>query len=176
LDPHKKFDIWQETQINHDKTCANLRLENLHSGKCGEIKIFRMKFFKSVSHVYGFVNVFPNFRHENRKDGLGFSALSPMKIGPIYHGQVGIPPALNLENFHQFSKKFEDESLEEFRLSQINGFLDEIPHRYKKFGENNKNIPEFFVWLDKSGKEHHLSYISSRQFYCNFFITELCKT
>ena len=33
----------------------------------------------------------------------------------------------------------------------------------------NRNIPDYFVWIDKQGKEHRLGYIESRQFYCNFY-------
>ncbi len=49
-------------------------------------------------------------------------------------------------------------------------YLDPVPHRHKYVGtETNKNIPKFFVWRDKEGKEHRLTYVESRQFYCNFY-------
>jgi hypothetical protein len=33
-----------------------------------------------------------------------FSALSPMKLGPVMHGQKDVPPATSIENYHQFNK------------------------------------------------------------------------
>lgn len=57
-----------------------------------------------------------------------------------------------------------------FYENQKKFFLDAEPHRHKfKGSEKNKNIPKFFVWIDKDRVEHHLTYIQSRQFYCNFY-------
>jgi hypothetical protein len=52
-----------------------------------------------------------------------------------------------------------------------NFYTDPVPHRHKYIGTDprNKNIPKFFVWVDRDGKEHHLTYVESRQFYCTFY-------
>ena len=65
-----------------------------------------MVFMKSVESYDGFLKIFPNYRHENRTNGLGMSNLSPMKLGPVIHEQPHLPPVVNLGNFHQGNKCF----------------------------------------------------------------------
>ena len=72
----------------------------------GSLACYKMRMMKSVPLDSNYLNVFPNFKHGGRKDGIGCSTLSPMSIGPIDHGQPGLPPALNLENLHQGNKEF----------------------------------------------------------------------
>lgn len=120
----------------------------------------------------GYVRVFPNYRHQNRKDGIGMTSLSPMRLGPVYHGQPGLPWSLNLENFHQGSKRFSSElDDQQFHLSKCAWYMDNMPHRHKQRGRN----PCYFSWVTTSptgvigGVEHRLTYIQSRQFYCTFY-------
>jgi len=125
----------------------------------------------------GWINVYPNFKSSWQGVGFVCPALSPMSLGPVNHGQPGLPPSKTIENFHQFSKFFGKlENKKEFKERQIDAFKSPIPHRHKfpkdvlkKVATGNVNIPDYFVWIDKSGKEHHLTYIESRQFYCNFY-------
>lgn len=124
----------------------------------------------------GWVNVYPNFKAAWQGVGLVCPSLSPMSLGPINHGQPGLPLSLNLENFHQGSKMFPQETKESFEDMRQMMYLDAIPRRHK-FGRKGTvnesgqttNIPKYFVWLGRDGKEHHLDYITSRQFYCNFY-------
>jgi len=140
----------------------------------GDVKLQRMYMMKSVPLVKGYLNVFPNYKDQNRKYGFGCSSLSPKSMGPVFHGQPNLPIALNLENFFQGSKVYRNEininnnpnSI--FYEKQIEFFEDIIPHRHKyKKDENNPTL--YFLWKDKKGKEHHLTYIESRQFYCTFY-------
>jgi|SRR5688500_1109516 len=145
---------------------------NKEAGKKGQVILYRLQMMKSPGYVDGFVNVFPNYRHENRSDGYGCSALSPMKLGPVEHGQPDLPICKNIENFHQGSKCFQQEvdDPDLFKKNRETFYNDEEPHRHKYKGtEKNKNIPKYFVWIDGNGKEHHLDYVTSRQFYCNFY-------
>lgn len=143
-------------------------------GRLGKLSTYKMKMMKKVPLKEGVLNIFPNFKHQNRKDGIGCSELSPMSLGPVKHNQPGLPESLSIENFHQGSKVFFSEldedgnPSEEFYSTQKEYFLDPVPHRHKKTS-GNKNIPEYFVWKTADGQEHHLSYIESRQFYCNFY-------
>jgi hypothetical protein len=57
---------------------------------------------KNPEHIEGFLKVFPNYKHQNRQDGFGCMKLSPKYLGPVDHGQPDLPPALNIENFHQY--------------------------------------------------------------------------
>lgn len=66
----------------------------------------KMNMMKDIGFVTGYINIFPNFKHGNRRDGIGLPSLSPKSIGPVDHGQPGLPLALNLENFHQGNKVY----------------------------------------------------------------------
>jgi hypothetical protein len=130
----------------------------------GAVGLQRMGMMKSVAQLPYWVCVFPNYRHANRKDGIGMATLSPMRLGPVVHGQPGFSNALNLEQFHQFSKRYTNESEEEFRLAKERGFLDPVPHRRKQHGK-----PLYWSWVSASGVEHKLDYVTCRQFYCHFY-------
>lgn len=140
------------------------RAQNQKEGLCGDLKLYRMGMMKPVISCAGYINVFPNYRHANRTDGLGLATLSPMRLGPVEHGQPGLPAAETIEGFHQYSKWFAVESREQFEESRLQGYATKEPERRKFPG-----VPLYFVWLDQEGKEHHLDYVTSRQFYCNFY-------
>jgi hypothetical protein len=134
---------------------------------------------REVPLVDGIQNVFPNYRHQGRKDGWGMKSLSPKSIGPIKHGQPGLPDAKNLENFHQGSKWFKGFTYEEFKEAQLDMFNDPEPHRHHrhahKLDNGKRNTPHGFVWIDKSGKEHGVKYQNCRQFYCHFYERAVLK-
>ena len=149
---------------------------NKEGCQIGNVILTRMYMMRNPEYVKGYLNVFPNYKHQNRSDGFGCMKLSPKSMGPIKHGQKGLPDALNLENFHQFSKVFKEEvdekgdPSETYYKNRLEGYLDSMPHRHKYKGDGkNKNIPLYFLWVDKDGVEHRLDYISSRQFYCTFY-------
>lgn len=167
--------------------------QNRRAGRRGQVRVTKMQMRKAVPDLPGFRKVFPNFKHGGRTDGLGFNTLSPMFLGPVEHGQPGLPPALNIENFHQGSKCFKEETRGTndtypgplFYHNRETWYRDPIPHRHKYKGtkenldggttsspgvaSNRRNIPLYFVWVDKEGKENYLDYVLSRQFYCTFY-------
>lgn len=149
---------------------------NVGAGRKGTIKLYRMKMMKAVEDTPGYLNIFPNYRHGGRKDGWGIPELSPMVLGPVFHGQFGLIEAKTIEGFHQYSKCYQEEATPEgkpsllFYANRLEGYETTTPKRRKFTGtQKNKNIPLFFVWVDKTGKEHYLDYVTSRQFYCNFY-------
>ena len=164
---------------------------------------------KNPGYLVGVLNVFPNNKHGNRTDGFGCPELSPMRLGPVVHGQPKLPPAQNVENFHQLAGKCWSEEcvpsdvplpLEDIKCdgaerkavvgpkvrpgplyytNRMAGLLNTVPqrHKYKSSTDAvNKNIPVCFVWVDKQGKEHYLTYRNSRQFYCTFYARLAVKT
>lgn len=152
---------------------------NFKEGKKGQLIVTKMAYFHSPETVKGFLKVFPNYADENREDGIGCSSLSPKSMGPVNHGQPDLPPAKSLENFHQGSKCFREETdpLDDTQITplffenQRRFFEDPQPHRHKYHGQDKKrkNIPLFFVWKEQDGTYHRLTYVDSRQFYCNFY-------
>lgn len=167
----------KEDKLKRELDSINYHREiNRELGLCGSVIVTKLNMMKQPESVDGYLKIFPNFKHQNRSDGFGCSSLSPMKLGPVIHGQPGLPDALNLENFHQGTKCFLEEVNKEglpselYYKNRLSYYLDPVPHRHKYFGQGkNKNSPLFFVWLDKEGQEHYLTYLESRQFYCTFY-------
>ncbi len=148
--------------------------KNKSEGKQGHLICTKMLMMKNPPLIEGYLNVFPNYKHQNRKDGFGCSSLSPKSMGPIEHSQSGLPVCKNLENFHQGNKCFPSEvdsdgrPTSEFYQTQIKMYEDHEPHRHK-LASGKKNVPLFSVWKTPKGEEKHFSYIESRQFYCNYY-------
>jgi len=176
----RAFLVQRRTEIlkDHDASVEEVRKRNAASGVRGGVRLFRMRMMKNPPLTDGWMNVFPNYRHQNRKDGYGCMKLSPKSLGPVEHGQPGLPPAVNIENFHQGSKCFAEETDEAgdpsllYYENRFKFYKDPVPHRHKYIGQSptgNKNIPKYFVWVDREGTSHRLSYVESRQFYSNFY-------
>lgn len=139
----------------------------------------RMFMIRTPTLRPGAVMIFPNNRHgQHPFAAFDCSGLSPMRLGPVEHGQPGLPPAVNIENFHQGSKVYQEEVDKDgnptdlYYKNRRDFYLDPIPHRHKYMGDSttgNKNIPLYFLWVSKDGKENRLTYVESRQFYCTFY-------
>lgn len=161
----------------------NMAQNNYNSGIKGDVICTKMLMMKNPFNKPGYLMIFPNFKHKNRKDGIGLPSLSPKSIGPINHKMPNLPPAKNLENYHQFAKVFSCEVDEDgnpdknYIRRRIEGYQDDIPHRHKFPREqinsinssNNINIPLYSIYYDFNGNEHRYNYIQSRYFYCHWY-------
>lgn len=121
----------------------------------------------------GYMKVFPNYRHGSRADGYGCPALSPMTMGPVSHGQPGLPPASCLENLHQGNKVFPSELAsngepsDAWEACRLSMYQDPVPRRHKEAAAVSK--PVYSVWRSADGSERHYTYVESRQFYCRVY-------
>lgn len=147
----------------------------------GRVRCAKLRMRHEAPHLEGYVAVSPNFKHgRGFKAGLGMPSLSPMSMGPVEHNQPGLPPSLNLENFHQFNKVFADEvdaegdPTQAFYDAQLAAYADPTPHRRKQRGK----VPLYSVWVtseasssDAPGSKmlNKLSYLESRELYCSFY-------
>lgn len=156
--------------------------ENQGSGKRGTVCVGQQKMMRSPRIKDGCVAVFPNYRAALRTDGLGLPALSPMSLGPVKHGQPGLPDALCIENFHQFNKVFATEvdgngnPLPIWYERRRQGYLDAQPRRHKlgsTKAEHMRNSGNgcclYCIVVAPDGTEHRYSYVESRRFYCKFY-------
>ena len=66
--------------------------------------VSKFRMMKKPEYKKGYLNVFPNSKHQDRKDGFGCASLSPKSLGPVQHTMPNLPPAFNIENYHQFAK------------------------------------------------------------------------
>lgn len=165
----------EEEQLEAEYKCIeNIALKNKKNGKKGEVIVTKLKMMKKPEDVKGYLKIFPNYKHQSRKDGFGCSSLSPKSLGPIDHGMSNLPIAKNLENYHQFAKIFSFEK-DDVLTKRIEGYSSNIPQRHKydrkmllKHGKN-VNIPLYSIYYDKDEKEHRYSYLECRYFYCHWY-------
>lgn len=167
---NKKAEILKQRNFLVEETARKNREQKI----TGKVICTKLRMMKEPDHHDGYLKIFPNYRHQNRLDGFGCSSLSPMCIGPIRHGQPGLPDSKNLENFHQFNKVFASELddqgkiLPSFYSLQKEMYLSDRPQRHKPQKEGKK-VPEFSLWIRPDGTEMRATYLQSRQFYCNFY-------
>ena len=163
------------------------RLVNERDGLPGFVICAVMRMLKEVPHFDGYEKVFPNYKHENRIDGIGCATLSPKSMGPIMHHEKGMPIAKNLENYHQFAKIFlwEADSKGEPLQSAIEAiriaYEDPVPHRHKFPSDDKgkmamKNKPLYAIRFDVDGVMHKFSYVQLRYFYCYYYALHAKQT
>lgn len=171
----------------HSDSVEKEAIYNRENGVKGKVIVTKLKMWGSPEDVDGYLKVFPNFKHGNRKDGYGCASLSPKSIGPVEHIMPNLPIAQNLENFHQFSKIFpfeiegdiegdidKGQIKDEILQMRIDAYNSKIPERHKydakelkKYG--NVNVPSFSVYYDKDGNEYRYKYFECRYFYCKVY-------
>lgn len=170
--PKRSEEKLQRYKVDADEVEA-AAASNRRAGKRGHVICSKLRMMKPPEHNPGYLKVFPNFRAGNRKDGLGLPELSPKSMGPVEHGQPGLPPARNLENFHQGNKVFwcEDEKgypAADFFATQRAMYEDPIPHRHKTVARG-RNVPLYSAWVRPDGHLEMLTYLQSRKLYCTFY-------
>jgi hypothetical protein len=151
--------------------------ENAAAGRRGTLSVSKLRMMREPDHVDGVRNVFPNNKHQNRTDGFGCASLSPMRLGPVLHGQPGVPESLNIENYHQFNKVFprdvdQDGGVKpDFYTIRDAAYRDPVAHRHKYPQDRglggNKNIPLYSIHVKPDGTKKSFTYLQSRYFYCH---------
>ena len=175
-------DLFRSQQLESMFTEIDLiAQQNRDIGKRGHVIVCKMLMMRNPPYIKGYLNIFPNFKHQGRKDGIGCSRLSPKSLGPVIHGMPNLPIAKNLENFHQFSKFWEFElddnnQVKDYYLERRKiAYNNQIPFRHKydrkyllSMNQNN-TTPKFSVYYDKDGNERRYNYLQCRYFYCHFY-------
>lgn len=159
----------------HMESVEEQALKNRRKGVPGDVIVEHLAMMRKVPIHEGYLNVFPNYRHGGRKDGLGVPELSPMKLGPVvHHGPC--PSATIVENYYQSSKVYPQEVDEEFDPlpcyyeMKRKMFLDDTPHRHKFPTTSGAKVkPLYSIHHNEQGKEIRLTYVQSRYFYCTAY-------
>lgn len=152
--PNKKEN---EQHIHHMRKMEQLATAqmNKESGMNGQVIVSKMSMMKQPIQITGFVNVYPNYKHGGRTDGLGLPRLSPKSLGPVCHGMPGLPDATSIENYHQYAKFWPHELdengqiKEECKQQRIEAYRNGPPMRHKHSRETllqygkNVNVPYF---------------------------------
>jgi hypothetical protein len=121
------------------------------------------------------VPVLPNrMRHSRHSFGIHIPSLSPMNIGPVHHGQPGLPPASCLENLHQGNKVWPDEIDPQtgnpgktFFKTQKDIYTCETPMRHKR--DRSAGRPRYSVWILGDGTLKRHPWVESRYHYCRIY-------
>ena len=180
----------REAQAQHEVECEIAAAENRAHDRPAQLWLQKMKMKQAPRRLPGgILNVFPNDKHGNRRDGLGLCKLSPKQLGPVFHGQPGLPdPATCVENLHQANKVFptevdaEGRPLPRFFARQRELYEDQEAWRHK-LGRtkeehmrnagippgNNANHCLYSVWVQPDGSLRAFTYVESRQFYCCYY-------
>jgi len=169
---------------SHDATVEIARKSNRESGNRGSITVSKMPMIKSPPRLNGYINVYPNYKHGNRKDGLGMPSLSPKSLGPVNHVMPNLPPAESIENYHQFAKFWDfeldpttDLPTQEALEYRIAAYQSRDPQRHKhskdllkKLSKNgNPNIPTYSLYYTRNGEPRKYDYLQCRYFYCHYY-------
>lgn len=180
-----KDEIANQKIFEHMKGVALKARENLALGKGGSVTVSKMRMMKAPEDIEGFLKVYPNYKHQSRKDGFGCASLSPKSLGSVDHRMKGVPKATSIENFHQFSKIYSFELDSEGKVSneakkyRNSGFSSHVPQRHKYTskelkeysGEKGKErvLPLYSLFYDEEGRERKYSYLECRYFYCVWY-------
>lgn len=148
----------EEKKTQEDRTrrlaIECVRLKNRDAGVRGKVICTKLSTTEPVDYEPGYLAVFPNARHGGRKDGLGVPALSPQCMGPIDHGQPGLPIAKNLESLPKFSLWIKPDGsrrhLSNFESRQV------YCHFYEHIA---KSLPEFKDLVTKLDDGYNLQIV-----------------
>jgi hypothetical protein len=174
--PKHKENI-EKKLLEEKKIIEEYAENNRNNNKIGDVTVSKLRMMKKPDDITGYLKVFPNFKHQNRKDGFGCSSLSPKSLGPVKHKMPNLPTAQNIENYHQFAKVFKFELDNDEKILEIRrkGYESKVPKRHKypadvlkKYGKNI-NIPAYSSYYDKDGNEHQYNYLECRYFYCYWY-------
>lgn len=171
-----KARLAEEALAKNSEEIEAARVKNFKKGRQGHLLVSKLRIMKAPEDFQGYQKVFPNFKHGNRKDGLGMPSLSPMSLGPVEHPQPGLPVGAHIEGVHQGSKVFpcylkKGEPTKEWFEIQLEMFTGP-PRRHHpgaKSATGSKNVPDYSRWINPDGSVTKLSYIESRQVYCTYY-------
>jgi len=81
--PNKK-QMEEELLKEREKEIENSAELNKENGKMGHVIVSKMFMMKNPEYVKGYLNVFPNYKDQNRKGGFGCMSLNPKSLGQLF--------------------------------------------------------------------------------------------
>ena len=167
--PEKDILRQKENEVRKSKA-DNLAAINKQNNIKGKVIVSKLSFMSSPQYQDGYMAIFPNYKHKNRQDGLGFSKLSPKCLGPVIHNMKNLPRSKNLENFYQYSKITKDEKYADYLEVRIDAYNSDLVLKKKKKDVVNS------IYFDKENQPNNFDYIQSRFFYCHYYEKLAMKT
>lgn len=168
------------------------RYDEARKGTAGKLSVAKLQKFAPTPYEPGFFTVLPNVGagthfpdHLNPDYVIKCRNLSPFLLGPVNHGQPGLPPCRTLEWFHQANKVFRvelsavGEPLPIFYERRLAAYMNPRSQRHKlgttkaehtkALGKNESGCVFSIFVHPKTGEEMRLTYIESRALYCSFY-------
>jgi hypothetical protein len=177
----------RERRAEHAATVREAAAENRGAGRKGQMILTKKPFMGSNALVPGYVQVYPNFKDAGKTSAegniLGAATLSPKRLGPVDHEMPNLPPAKNIENYHQIAKIFPYDLDAAGKVTEWSvgvrkrAYLDPVPYRHKKdypaivarIGKGGKTAPLYSLFYTTAGEPREFTYIECRAFYCVWF-------
>src|SRR5687768_8184517 len=136
-----------------DDTIERFRIENEVENRRGTVVLYTVERTKITECNRGFLRIFPSYTMKDRRDeGYICKGLTPKTLGPVVHGQPGLPIAMTLENFNYGNMCFHREldihgepgTL--FKKNRLAFYKRSTVSNYKL--DKNEGAPKYFVWVN----------------------------
>lgn len=188
-DASRKKSAASAEQAHHIEGVMRAKDANIAAGQRGSVVCTKIPgLFGVPVRIEGYQTVLPNYRHANSRNGRGFARLSPKSLGPVAHGQPGLPPATCIENIWQSLREYAFELdahgdlTDEAVATRRAMYTDPVPHRRmydaatlrKKAGLRARDPlprPLRARYIRADGSPAFLSYVESRFLYCHWMET-----
>jgi len=152
---------------------------NLRAGRPGQLIATKLLTYRACGTHRGFMKVFPNYRHGGRRDGMGCPSLSPLRLGPVFHNQPGLPVSRSIENCCNANCVYPKEAdgtgepLETWHQTRLKMYNDIRPNRLKaklkRTDAGKPTMPLYSVWVQPNGAQKKFSNVAARQFFCCYY-------
>lgn len=190
---------------------------NRESKKHGHVITTKLKMLKNPRFEPGYLSVWPSYRHQKKpgfgcralspmslpapdhtealfwvraSEDASWEVMDRADYDPLSGMETkleSLPPALSIENYHQFSKCFKHEEDPEtgwprlaFWTQLRDAYQDPEPKRHKwdkkQLPKGNPNVPLYTCRSDRTGTWHKFSYVESRVFYCRMYERHATQT
>src|SRR5205823_3446997 len=114
---------------------------NRAAGRLGDVICHKFRMKERIVPLMGYLDVYPNEKHQNRKDGYGCRRLSPKVLGPADHKQSGVPECKTVEGLNTGDKCYKPEVDEHGNPTQV--FYDERVKAYAaEIGPRHKEVAQ----------------------------------
>jgi hypothetical protein len=152
------------------------REQNQADGCDGRVIITNIDLVSEAAQpAVGYYPVYPEWGlSKPPSDGFACAELSPQSLGPIEHGQPGLPPAKNLVNLWLgsacFATDLDDNGnpSDVFYSNRLAFYQDHEPYHSVCQQVDSLN-PAFFVWVNPQGVETRLTPLEFRRIYCTIY-------
>jgi hypothetical protein len=167
----------QEIAEAHAQTVAEARARNAENNTSGSVTMGKAHPMLPIPLVQGYLDVAVTLAQPKQFTGHLALKLHPGAIGPITHGEPGLPRARYLDNYYNAHMCFSRESYKHFSRYRREMFRERRVHTPKKVQYPQFETDEiaYFSWRMPNGKRRRLTLVQSRQVFCNIYARKVVR-